>query len=248
MARSLIPLDVISSDICSDIGDSMFKHKFKITRHLMSAYRKLNMFLPDSFDVRTEILDYGNQMECPCDFIFETKVGLKVGDRVVVLHISDDRIEPVKLGDTEVRDWMHRAWNGEAEGSPYYFYNTHYRGGYLGEMYGIGRSVSNSGLYSIDRKAGTITVGGNIPKGAQLVLEYKSDGSSDGMKLVPSEWKEALEFYAKHRFYADRNITQSQINLNYYKRESNQIQRLYSFRDALYMADTVQGMFSPSNY
>lgn len=248
MARSLIPLDILANDICSDVGDSMLKHKFKITRHLMDAYRELNMYLPDSFDIRTEILDYNNIYDCPCDFVFETKVGLKVNDRIVVLHISDDRIEPSVLGDTEVRDWMQRAWNGEAEGNPYYFYNTHYRGGYLGEMYGIGRTVRNSGLYSIDRKTGTITVGGNVPKNAQLVLEYKSDGTADGLKLVPTEWKLAMTFFAKSAWYADRNITQSQINDNKWKKASNKIQRLYSFRDALYYADSMQELYSPTNY
>lgn len=247
MARSLVPLSVIVDDIAADIPGAS-KHKFKIMRHLLTAYRKMHTLLPDVFDVKTEIMDYQNVYECPCDFVFETKVGIKIGEKIVVLNISDDRIEPVSLGDTQVRDWMQRAWDGEAEGDPYYFYNTYYNGSFLGEMYGYGRSVRNGGLYSIDRKNGTITVGGNIPKGSQLVLEYKSDGISNGLKLVPIEWREAMEFYAKHRFYQDRNITQSQINLNYYKKEFNNIDRLYSFRDALYMVGEIQEMFSPSNY
>lgn len=248
MARSLVPLDIIATEICREIGDSTYKHKFLIMVYLMDAYRELNMMLPDSFDVRTEVLDWARQMECPCDFVFETKVGLKVGDNIVVLHISDERIEPKRMNDTEVRDWMQRVCNGEWEGNPYYFYNSYYNGGYLGELYGVGRCVMNGGLYSIDRKTGTITVGGNVPKGAQLVLEYKSDGTSDGMKLVPSEWKLALKFFAKEAWYADRNITQSQINGNKWKKASNKIQRIYSFRDALYMADSIQELYSSTNY
>ena len=245
MSKALIPLDVIASDICGDIQDP--KRKFAITRHLLAAYRKLNMFISPSFDVKTAVLSFDNAIELPCDFIFETKVGVLHNGHLAVLTLDKD-LGYKKLSDTETTGYLNDIWSGNYSGEGFYFYNAFRGGDFLGEMYGMGRGVRNNGTYNIDKKEGVVYIGSQIPEDAEIVIEYKSDGMSDGLKLVPIEMKECLEFYAKWKFYADRNITQSQINKSNYQEEYFQLKRLYNFRTALYMANKVSEVFSPTNY
>lgn len=249
MAKSLVPLDVISSDICADIGDSTLKHKFKMTRHLLDGYRDINLFVSHDFDVKTAVLKFDNSIPMPCDFVYETKVGVMRNGRLAVLTLDNDvKRHNLKKKDSEAEDYLNEIWEGEYTGDGYYFYNAFRDGDMLGELYGMGRGFFNNGTYSIDKKNGVIHIGSLIPPNSEIVIEYKSDGISSGLKLVPSELKKCLEYYAKSEWYADRNITQSQINRNKYEREYYRVKRLYNFRDALYMGSKINASFSPTNY
>lgn len=248
MSKSLITLDQIASDIIGDLEDSGLKHKFKITRHLIDGYSEMNIFICQNFDVKTEVLDFDNSINLPCDFVYETKVGVLHNGRLAVLTL-DPNVKYGKKNDSDTQKYLSDIWYGDFGGPGYWFYNAYRAGNYLGELYGLGRGVWNEGTYSIDKTNGVINIGSHIPPDAEIVIEYKSDGVSDnGLKLVPREMKRALTFYAKYMWYADRNVTQSQINENRYKRAYNKLQRLYNFRSALYMADKINEMFSPSNY
>lgn len=247
MSRSLIPLEVVAGGITSDIGDSTGKYKFKIMRHLLDAYRQMHLYVDQDFTVKTAVLQYDNVVSLPDDFVFETKVGLMVNNCLAVLTL-DKSIQPQKLKDCECKAYVDSVFNGTYEGDGYYFYNAFRGSDSLGELYGLGRCVKNNGFYNLDRKSGEIYIGSHVPVGAEIVIEYKSDGVSDGLKLVPYEMKEALEFYAKFKWYADKNITQSQLNKNYYEEEKFRVRRLYNFRSALYMSSKINTFFSPSNF
>jgi len=246
MSKSLIPLDMIVSDICGDIPNG-FKYKFKIMRHVVSGYRELHRYIGQSFDVKTAVLDVDNSINLPCDFVYETKVGVLHNGHLAVLTL-DRNVRYGKANDTDTEKYLSQIWGGSYLGPGYWFYNAYRGGDFLGELYGAGRGVFNQGTYSIDKGEGVIYIGSHIPKDAEIVIEYKSDGVSDGLKLVPVEMYECLKYYGKWQYYADRNITQGQINRNEYKRAYNKLQRLYNFRGALYMANEINSMFSPSNY
>jgi hypothetical protein len=248
MGRSLIPLEVIASDVSADLGDSKGKYKYKLTRYLLDGYRKLHTFIDQDFDVKTAVLEYDNVVVLPDDFIYETKVGIRNENGCIAILTLDKSIQARKLSDSQCSSFVNSVWNGEYEGDGYYFYNAFRGGESLGELYGYGRGVINSGFYNLDRKSGEIYIGSHVPVGCEIVVEYKSDGVSNGLKLVPIEMKEALEFYAKFKWYADKNITQSQVNKNYYEEEYYRIKRLYNFRSALYMSSKINSFFSPSNY
>lgn len=247
MSKALISLDQIVSDIVGDFEDSTLKHKFKLMRHVMAGYRQLNQYIGNSFDVKTAVLDVDNSVNLPCDFIYETKVGVLHNGRLAVLTL-DPNVRYGKKNDSETNKYLSDIWYGDFGGPGYWFYNAYRAGNYLGELYGMGRGVWNQGTYSINKGEGVIHIGSHVPKDAEIVIEYKSDGISNGLKMVPMEMKECLEFYAKWKFYADRNVTQGQINYNMYKREYNKLQRFYNFRSALYFADRINEMFSPTNY
>lgn len=244
--RALVPLDVIANDVCHSLGDTKFKHKFAIVRHLLDCYRDFTMYQDFDLSIRTEILTYGNSIHLPKDFVYETKVGIVVNGCIAVLTL-DRGMRHEKMNDTECRDYIKQHTTTDF-GPEYTFYNTYRNNSYLGEMYGRGRGVANRGTYDIDRKNGVIHLGSNIPRGCEIIIEYQSDGIADGLKLVPVEIKKMMEYYAKSEHYADKNITQGQINRNNYEREYGRVKRLYNFRDALYLADKINESFSPTNY
>lgn len=248
MSKSLITIDEIAAAICGDIGDEVLKHKFSITRHLIDGYSEMHLFIGQKFEVKTVVLDVDNAINLPCDFVYETKVGVLHNGNLAILTL-DRGVRYGKANDTETTNYLKGIWGGSYSGPGFWFYNAFRGGNYLGELYGKGRGVYNQGTYNIDKGNGVIYIGSHIPHDAEIVLEYKSDGvSSDGLKLVPREMKRALTFYAKYMWYADRNVTQAQINENRYKAAYNKLQRLYNFQSALYAADKINASFSPTNY
>lgn len=248
MAKSLISIDVLGFDICSDMGDSAFRHKSKINRHLIMGFSELNRYIGNDFSVKTAVLDYDNAIELPCDFIYETKVGIRKNGHTALLML-DKGVERHKLNDTDTVKYLNDIWNnGYGSYSGYYFYNAYRGGQFLGELYGSGRCVLNNGTYNIDKNAGVIYIGSHIPKDAEIIIEYKSDGISEGLKLVPMEMSETLRYYAKWQFYLDRDNNKAANNERLYKRAYNKLQRLYNFESALYATAKINELFSPSNF
>lgn len=249
MSKALISIDTIGFDLCSDIGDSVYRHKAKFNRHLINGYRKINTFIGNSFSVKTAVLQVDNVIEMPCDFIYETKVGVMRNGRIAMLSLDKGVAQRHKLNDTETQDYLSDIWtNGYGAYEGYWFYNAYNGGQFLGELYGAGRCVLNGGTYSIDKTNGVIYIGGNIPQDSEIVVEYKSDNTSNGLNLVPIEMKECLEFYAKWKFYADRNPTLAQVNKTEYKKDYNQLQRFYNYENCLYATGEINKMYSPSNF
>lgn len=245
--RSLIPLDAIASRVCSRLNDSNYRYKFSVLQDLIACYRHFNQYIPDVFDVKTAVLEADNAIEMPCDFIYETKVGIKYNNRIAILTL-DRNIGLTKLNDTQTEEYLNSVWDGSFVGPSYVFYNAFRGGEFLGELYGIGRTVINSGLYNIDRKNGIIYIGSHVPQGAEIVVEYKSDGVSDGLKLVPSEIDKMMEYYALSEHYSVKNRGLSERFRLDYEREFKTVRRRYSFRSALNMAAKINEMFSPTNY
>jgi|SRR5215217_671117 len=250
MAKSLISIDTMGFDLCSDIGDSVYRHKAKFNRHLINGYRKMSMFIGNSFSVKTAVLKFDNVIEMPCDFIYETKVGvrcIKTG-HIAMLSLNKG-VQREKLNDTDTQNYLNDVWtNGYGGYRGYYFFNAYNGGQFLGELYGAGRNVLNGGTYNIDKDAGVIYIGSNIPVDSEIVIEYKSDNVSNGLTLVPIEMKECLEFYAKWKFYADRNPSLAVYNEDRYKRDYNQLQRFYNYESCLYATGKINEMFSSTNY
>lgn len=248
MAKSLIPLDVIASDLVGDIDDSLGKRKFKFTRHLVNGYRRLNMFLGGNTEVKSILLEFSNVIALPCDFQYLTKVGVRRhgSHYIAILSVSNDTIRR-PLNDTDTCNYLSDAWNGADLGPQYTFHNVWGGGRAYGEMYGIGRTVHNSGAYSIDKSEGLIYLGSNIPPDSEIIVEYVGNGISNGLKMVPMEMKECLEFYAKWKYYADKNLAMAQTNEIAYKKEYNVLKRYYNHQNPLNFAAKVNEMLSPTN-
>lgn len=248
MATALKSLDLIASDICSGMGDSVNRFKFSILRHLLSGYREFNLYVGQDTQIKTSILEFDNVIKLPCDYIYATKVGLLYNGNLAVLSL-DKSIKQQALTQSQSEQQVSDIFQGVFAGDIYPFYNCFRGGDFLGEMYGYGRGVLCNGYYNIDRQKGELYTGSLIPEGAEIVLEYKSDGISDGLKLVPSEAVMTLSYWAKARFYEERKDFQAaQYNDAKYEKSYNKVKRLYNFNSALYMSATINESFSPTNY
>ena len=250
MARSLIPLNIIASDLSSDTEDSLGKRKAKFTRHLLAGYRRLNMFLNGKTEVRTAIMAFSNVIALPCDFQYVTKVGVRrSGSKCIAVLAVNNSDKRRVLNDTDTCDYLNSMWSGAESGPQYTFYNSwDARGNYYGELYGMGRGVHNSGTYSIDKHEGIIYVGSNVPPDSEIIVEYVGDGISNGVTMVPMELKECLEFYAKWKFYADKDLNLAKDNETWYKKEYNNLKRYYNHQNPISFAMKVNELISPTNY
>ena len=248
MSRSLIALDLIASDLSGDIDDSTGKRKFKFTRHLVNGYRRLNMFLGGVTEVKSVLVGFSNVISLPVDFQYITKVGVRRGNScIAILSVANDVNRRV-MNDTAACDYLTDTWNGAAAGPNYTFYNVWGAGNYYGEMYGMGRTVYNNGTYSIDKGEGLIYLGSNVPPDAEIIIEYVGNGISNGLKMVPMEMKECLEFYAKWKYYADKNPNLSNTNYVLYKKEYNVLKSYYNHQNPIDFAAKVNQLISPTNY
>ena len=248
MSKALVPIRTLASDISAGMGDSTGKFEFTISRHLLSGWREMNLYLNQEFNIKTEVLEYDNVVNLPCDFVFETKVGILHNGHLAVLSL-DKTVQPEKLNQTQSEKRVSDIFLGEYGGERYPFYNAFRNGNFLGELYGQGRGVHCAGYYNIDKKTGEIYIGSMVPDGAEIVIEYKSDGISDGLKLVPTEAALCLSYWAKARFYEERkDYASASWNNNEYEKHYNKLKRLYNFQNALYAAATLNESFSPTNY
>lgn len=248
MSKALVSIKTIASNISAGMGDSTGKYEFTISRHLLSGWREMNLFLNQDFSVKTAILEFDNVIEMPCDFVYETKVGILHNGHLAVLSL-DRNVKAEPLNQTQSEERLNSIFCGQYSGDMYPFYNCFRNGNFLGELYGFGRGVHCAGYYNIDKKAGEIQIGSLVPKDAEIVIEYKSDGISDGLKLVPSEVEMALSYWAKARFYEEKEkLTLAQYNNAEYERHYNKLKRLYNFQSALYASAKLNESFSPTNY
>lgn len=248
MSKALVPLSTIADGICAGMGDSMGKYKFTIMRHLLSGYRQLNLYLMPCTEVKTAVLEFDNVIPLPCDFVYQTKVGILKDGHLAVLSL-DRSIRRETKSQMESEKHLDRIFCGEYSGSMYPFYNCFRNGQSLGELYGWGRGVHSAGYYNIDKNNGEIYIGSLVPKDAEIVIEYKSDGISDGLKLVPSEVEMTLSYWAKARYYEERgDLRMAQWNEQKYEQMYNQAKRLYNNLSPLYMSAEINKSFSPTNY
>jgi len=250
MSRSVISLDIIASDICGDLNDATLKHKFKITRHLINGLRRMNMFLAGKTEVKSILLQVSNVISLPCDFQYITKVGVRrPGSGCIAILSMVNETPRRQLSDTDTCTYLNNTWNGSALGPEYAFYNVwNIQGNFYGELYGRGRGVVNAGTYSVDQAEGLLYIGSNIPEDSEIIIEYVGNGISNGVTMVPMELKECLEYYAKWKFYADRDPRMSAMNNDLYKKEYNVLKRYYNNRTPLQIAVAVNAAISPSNY
>ena len=234
--KSLIPITEIANTVCEDVGDVTKKHQRYILKQMARCYQNLHLFLSGETTVKTEILPVANVIELPADFVYETKVGVKINDKVIFINKNYDQDGNIeKVTDSEFGYYLADTLdpnNTEIDRSVIPFYN------YNGELvvHAYGRGAYCDGLYNIDTKNGRILLGSTYPDDAEFVLEYKSDGLSNGVDLVPAEMESCLYNYGLYRYYFNRRDpryakSEQDYDIAYYQLES-----LYRFKPISYIS------------
>lgn len=226
--RSLTPIyDIAESVAVVNLGDSTKKYMVLLLEAMSDCYREMHLFMSDTFAVKTEIMPASRVVEMPEDFIEPTKVAIKIGDRVAVLwrdYGSFGKQNHPNPNMTDL-DYLQGIINGSIipnEIIP--FYN------YMGTniLDGFTTGIDPSGFYTFDRNTGTIQLGSLWPDTAEVVVEYKSDGVSGGLILVPTEWMTALKEYAMWKYWTKmRDRVQANIHKNEYLTQYYMVKEMY---------------------
>jgi hypothetical protein len=227
---NMVPISVIATDICDNFGDSDRKFFGEHLKNIINHYKTLHIFLMNEISVKSQIMPLSNIMDLPCDFVKETKIGvINANGRIATMTVDRSlRIPPVASSTADVDRALEDILTDSASAVFFPFYNTFgIGGGFIGELYGYACSLNTLGYFNIDRKERTIAVASTLPSDMELIIEYKSDGVSDGLQLVPTEIVNLITYKCKSIFCLDKKDQRHVTYENQFEVEYKQIKKLY---------------------
>lgn len=222
----MVPVSVIADLIVSQLGDNTASKKFLFMQYIALGFQKMHIFLNKDVCIKTEVLPFdGYSMELPDDFIYETKVGIKRGNCICPLYINSGNTRSHEsMNDSDTLATIDMVLNGEIKPNKdeCYFYNSR-----SGTLTGNGRGFSKNNYYDISN--GKINLSTCLPDDecVEIVVEYKSDGLSGGLSLVPSEAFLALKEFALAQYNGEGPYGPHQMN---WESEYKTLKRLYNFK------------------
>lgn len=240
MAKALVPIIQIADDACEFVGDTTLKYRGFMAKKCALAYKEIRMFVDNSFSVHTSEHRIRNVIEMPKDCVYVTKVAMRYCGKVVYLgrnYSLDvvDEYDPHHLNQTEVHDYF--KCPDEGYEIPMYGHN--------GEIImACGKGVKSDGLYRIDEQNGLIYPGSNIPMDATLLIEYVTDGISEGVKFVPTETYTVLLNYALWHYYLKKGDRRYREFERYHSEEYYRLKNLYQDLPIKY----ITSLFSKYDY
>lgn len=232
----LITVQDLAEDICEDIGDTGQKYWTTILKKVLQGYRELHLFVTPQVSIKSQILECSRVIPLPSDFVYETKIGVLRNQHIATLFLDknlrlskSDRVNMTQA-NTQIENYLNGIYiDGVTANVP--FYNCFRGTEFVGELYGLGNGFHELGYYNINRTEKIIEVSvGVLPKGTELIIEYKSDGVPDGLKLIPTEAEMAVKYFAKMEYYADKNPSLSLMNSGKYMTAYNRLKELYNKR------------------
>jgi hypothetical protein len=239
---NMVPAAVIARDICTNFGDTTRKHFGEHLVNIIDAFKFLHIFMRHVVEVKSIILPNSNLVELPCGFIKETKVGI-INDqgRIACMSIDKTLRQPAQSATMkEVEAAVTEAFseNIGLDGFSVPFYNCYDGGGILlGEQYGYAQSINTLGYFNIDRKENLLLVSPSVPENTSIVMEYITDGVSDGLQLIPSELATCVKNKAKAQFCKDKKDPRFSVYEADYVLDYKNAKRLYNAKPIDYYAE-----------
>lgn len=219
----MAPVGAVADLICDELGDNTKTKKFRLLQYISLGFQKMHMFLNPDVCIKTVIISPGEIKELPPDFMFETKVGLRKNGRICTLRQNNRRARTfVRLNDTETVNEINSVFDGVDIEDQCYFYNLFGQSDPL-LAYGVG--YGNNNYYDIQN--GQIHISSCMPDDAEIVVEYKSDGLSSGLVLIPSEAFLALYYFGRARYFGEGENGTNQLM---FESEYKTLKRLYAFK------------------
>ncbi len=169
-------------------------------------------------------------IELPCNFIRETKVGVINADgRIAVMSVDRKlRIPPQASTMAQVENVLLEVFKENIGSFDFPFYNAYQGGNVVGEIYGNAKSINTLGYFNVNRTDNVLIVSPSIPAGVtNIVMEYITDGVSDGIRLVPSELVNCLTNKAKSMFCLDKSDPRASTYEENHRLQFKNIKRMY---------------------
>lgn len=245
MSRALVPVSEIASDICiHEIGDSTEKYHMAVMKWMAAGFKEMHLFMSPIISVKTVVMPFDNSVNMPCDFVYETKVGVRrVSDKpgrpnpIAVLWRNYHNLKNTNNFQSGNVNTIDGIINGSiVPDETFGFYN--YNGVNVLDGYGVG--IDPKGFYDLDAANGVINVGSLWPSDTEIVVEYKCDGISNGFELIPTEMVQAVKDYALWKYYFRKNDRRYYQSKDDYLTQYYMCKNLYSHRPYDYLARIFQ--------
>lgn len=205
---NMVPIAVLATNICMNFGDTDRKYFGEHLTNIIEIYKEFHIKgLIDGVSVQTVTMSPDNIVDLPCDFIKETKIGIiNANGRLATMSIDKNlRVKPPVTSDTQLSAVLDSIDCGTAPKDYYSYYNTYdVEKNYVGELRGYACALNNLGYFNPIRKDGIMVVSPNIPANVNIIMEYISDGISEGLELVPTEMTLCITNKAKAMFCMDK--------------------------------------------
>lgn len=198
-----VPIQTVVYNFLVEIGDYSDENFFRWMSVAARGFSHMNQTSLKTFKVQYVDIDRNtNSGRLETDFIDWIKVGVPVGDQLLVIGHNDKLIvndNPVPAPSQEDSDIIYR------------FIPHWHRGINVSSLYGV--SGAEAGItFNIDKERGLIRLSSNSNASVVLV-EYVSSGISEtGMTFISQSMSEALlEFLHWRKAKADSKATRGQV-------------------------------------
>lgn len=233
----MAPVGAVADLICDEMHDNTKTKKFRLLQYISLGFQQMHLFLNPDVCIKTVVISPGQIKELPCDFMYETKVGLRdpVTKRICTIRQNNKRARSfTRKNDTESSGEVCSILGGLDVEDQCYFYNLFELGSYYGSVLAYGVGYDNNKYYDIQNNQ--IHISSCMPDDAEIIVEYKSDGLSNGLVLIPSEAFLALYYFGWARYLKEGPNGSNQVM---YESEYARLKRLYSHKSVDTLSDIM---------
>lgn len=233
---NMVPIAVLATNICMNFGDTDRKYFGEHLTNIIEIYKEFHIKgLIDGVSVQTVTLSPDNIIDLPCDYLRYTKIGIiNANGRLATMNIDRNlRVPPPVTTESQLIAVLNDINCGTATGECFPFYNTYdVERNYIGEVRGYACALNNLGYFNPIRKDGIMVVSPNIPANVNILMEYISDGISEGLELVPTEMTLCITNGAKAKFCLDKRDPRAGSFQQMHELNYRDVKKLYRAKPA----------------
>lgn len=227
----VVATEQIVIELCKETGEPGLMNNTTILGCLLDGIRDLSLHSMPSWDSEGDLpINAYNAVKWPCGMVKPLVTYLQRNGRALALDVdnsitqlNDTTVNTFSDANQQIQDFF-RIDNFDQ------YYNTYNWG--LGEIYGYGGGYSSVGVVTHDYKRRQSFIKGcTIHSTDTFGFFFKSDGLDSCPTHVPSECKEALEYFALGKYYRTRNPSLGAINRTNYKEEFTRLNKFYDNDD-----------------
>lgn len=192
--KGYISLRTVVYDVLNDLGTYSQENFKRYMRWAIRGFGKLNIETINSVEVKYYYLDAQNSIDLPDDYLYYTKVGIKLHDKIWTLSVNDNLAIPTTEQCGQTISDLSKSSYPDLPSAGYYFADHYYGSSLVTNLFSYGGGF-NVAYFREDKAKNKMWFQGSVPD-SQIILEYKSSGVGIGeATVVPRVALEALIAY-----------------------------------------------------
>jgi len=245
---SVVAVEQIVIELCKETGEPGLHNGQVFYGAIFDAIRDLSLHnMPTWETVKNLPLNSYNAIDWPCSCVKPLITFIERDGRAFALDVDDNilgtinnKIQTFEEADCEIQDFF------RIDGFDHlhdYFQTWNWG---LGEVYGYGSGYRSIGMVTHDKNRRQSFVKGCTVKSTDTFgMMMKSDGLSNA-QYVPSEAKEAIEYFALAKYFRTRNPDLGELNRKNYKEEFRRLQIFSSDEGESSWIDAIRSNYRSS--